>query len=124
MMTDDQQMLHDAAERYLRDNYDFNSRREVVSSSEFMSEPHWTAMASMGWMAMPFTEEQGGLGFGMQECAVVAEQFGRFLVIEPVFDSVVVAGALLTHEGVNTPDAVIEKMATGEIHIILAHDGG
>lgn len=121
MMTEDQQMLHDAAERYLRDNYDFNSRREVVSSSEFMSEPHWTAMASMGWMAMPFTEEQGGLGFGMQECAVVAEQFGRFLVIEPVFDSVVVAGALLSHEGVNTPDAVIEKMATGEIHIILAH---
>jgi len=120
-MTEDQQMLRDAAERYLRDNYDFNARRERVNAGEYMSQEHWNTMAEMGWMAMPFSEELGGLGFGMQECAVVAEQFGRHLVMEPVMDSVVVAGSLLTFEGVNVPSALIEQMATGEALVVVAN---
>ena len=110
-MTEEQQMLRDAAERYLRDNYDFNQRRERVNNGEYMSQEHWNAMAEMGWMAMPFSEELGGLGFGMQECAAVTEQFGRFLVAEPVMDSVVVAGSLLTFDGVNTPIALVGESA-------------
>ena len=120
-MTEEQQMLRDAAERYLRDNYDFNQRRERVNNGEYMSQEHWNAMAEMGWMAMPFSEELGGLGFGMQECAAVTEQFGRFLVAEPVMDSVVVAGSLLTFDGVNTPIALVEQMATGEALVVVAN---
>ena len=120
-MTEEQQMLRDAAERYLRDNYDFNTRRALVNAGHYMSQEHWQTMAEMGWMAMPFSEELGGLGFGMQECAIVAEQFGRHLVIEPVMDSVVVAGSLLTYEGATTPTAIVEQMATGEAVVIVAN---
>lgn len=120
-MTEEQQMLRDAAQRYLRDNYDFNKRRELVNAGQYMSQAQWTAMAEMGWMAMPFHEDQGGLGFGMQECAAVAEQFGRHLVIEPVMDSVVIAGSLLTFDGVNTPTDIIEQMASGEALVVVAN---
>ena len=120
-MTEEQQMLRDAAERYLRDNYDFNKRRERVTAGDYISRDHWNAMVEMGWLAMPFPEEFGGLGFGMQECAIIAEQFGRHLVTEPVIDSVVVAGSLLTFDGVNTPTSIIEKMASGEALVIIAN---
>ncbi len=120
-MTEEQQMLRDAAERYLRDNYDFNERRERVNRGETLSQTHWEAMAEMGWMAMPFSEDLGGLGFGMQECAAIAEQFGRFLVTEPLIDSVVVAGSLLTSEGVKSPTSLVEQMITGEAIAVVAN---
>ena len=121
-MTEEQQMLRDASERYLRDNYDFNQRRDGFRAGNYMSQSHWDAMAEMGWMAMPFCEAAGGLGFGMQECATVAEQFGRFLVVEPVLDSVVIAGTLLSYPGVMTPNALVESMAVGEALVIVAHE--
>lgn len=120
-MTEEQQLLRDSAERYLRDNYDFNRRRDQFHAGDYMSQEHWAAMAEMGWMAMPFSEELGGLGFGMQECAAIAEQFGRFLVVEPLVDSSVIAGTLLTYPGVRLNSTVIEQMATGEAITIVAN---
>ena len=55
-MSEEQQMLRDASERYLRDNYDFNQRRDGFRAGNYMSQSHWDAMAELGWMAMPFCE--------------------------------------------------------------------
>jgi len=120
-MTEEQQLLRDSAERYLRDNYDFNHRREQIRAGDYMSQAHWNAMAEMGWMAMPFSEDLGGLGFGMQECATVAEQFGRYLVAEPMIDSSVIAGTLLTYPGVRINSTVVEQIATGDAIAIVAN---
>lgn len=120
-MTEEQQMLRDSAERYLRDNYDFNKRRDLIASGEYMSQEHWNAFAEMGWMAMAIREEHGGLGFGMQEAAMIAEQFGRHLVIEPLTDSAIISASLLTFPGVNTPTNLIEQIATGEAIVIVAN---
>ena len=38
-MTEDQTLLKDAAERYLRDSYDFNERRERIAGGHY-STPH------------------------------------------------------------------------------------
>ncbi|MEM1189431.1 MAG: acyl-CoA dehydrogenase [Pseudomonadota bacterium] len=119
-MTEEQQMLRDTAERYLRDNYDFNQRRESFRSGQPMSSVHWNAMAEMGWAAMPLAEDFGGLAFGMQECAVLAEQFGRFLVVEPLIDSSVIAGRLIQDAG-REQQPLLEQLATGEAIVVVAH---
>ena len=77
-MTEEQQMLRDASERYLFATTTISTqRRDGFRAGNYMSQSHWDAMAEMGWMAMPFW--RGGRrarGLALQECATVAEQFG------------------------------------------------
>ena len=86
-MTEDQSLLKDAAERYLRDSYDFNGRRDRIAEGVYSDPGQWQAFAEMGWLALPIPEEFGGLGLGTREMAILAELCGRFLVTEPLIDA-------------------------------------
>jgi alkylation response protein AidB-like acyl-CoA dehydrogenase len=57
-------------------------------------EKAWAAMADQGWLALEVTEEEGGLGLGMIEVAVLCEQIGRHLVPAPFLSTVLALGAL------------------------------
>jgi alkylation response protein AidB-like acyl-CoA dehydrogenase len=54
----------------------------------------WSAMADQGWLALECREEDGGLGLGTVEVAVLCEQLGRRLVPAPYLPSVLALGAL------------------------------
>ena len=54
----------------------------------------WSAMADQGWLALELPEDEGGLGLGMVEVAVLCEEIGRRLVAAPFLPSVVALGAL------------------------------
>ena len=43
----------------------------------------WQTFADLGWTAIPFAEDDGGLGGGPIELALLMQQFGRGLVVEP-----------------------------------------
>jgi alkylation response protein AidB-like acyl-CoA dehydrogenase len=51
-------------------------------------------MAEQGWLALEVPEDEGGLGLGMVEVAVLCEEIGRRLVAAPFLPSVVALGAL------------------------------
>src|SRR5262249_27639784 len=59
----------------------------------------WKSFADLGWLAAPFAEDQGGLGGGPVEAAIMMEGFGKGLVLEPYLPSVVLAGTLLAAGG-------------------------
>jgi alkylation response protein AidB-like acyl-CoA dehydrogenase len=61
-------------------------------------EAVWAAMTEQGWQAIEVPEEDGGLGLGMVEIAVLCEEVGRRLVAAPYLSSVVALGALCTAE--------------------------
>ncbi len=54
----------------------------------------WSAMADQGWLALELPEDEGGLGLGLVEVAVLCEEIGRRLVAAPFLPSVVALGAL------------------------------
>jgi alkylation response protein AidB-like acyl-CoA dehydrogenase len=54
----------------------------------------WSAMADQGWLAIEVPEDEGGLGLGLVEVAVLCEELGRRLVAAPFLPSVVALGAL------------------------------
>ncbi len=94
-MNEDQTLLHDAAERYLRDSYDFNARRERLANGTYADPVHWQAFAEMGWLALPVPEILDGLGMGTRECAILAELCGQYLVTEPLIDVLAAISALI-----------------------------
>lgn len=94
-LSEDQRMLQDSVGRLLQDHYDFEARKTYMTSPEGWSRKQWERYAEMGLLALPFSEEDGGLGAGMVETMLVMEAFGRSLVLEPYLATVILGGGLL-----------------------------
>ncbi|TYO64317.1 pimeloyl-CoA dehydrogenase small subunit [Bradyrhizobium hipponense] len=97
--TEEQELLRSSVQRMLRDQYSFEARRKIVASEDGWSRRQWGAFAELGLLAAPFSEESGGLGGGPLSTMIVAQEFGRHLVVEPYVETVVLAGGLIEHAG-------------------------
>ena len=63
-LSDEQKQLQESAERFVRDKYAFENRRKVAATEKGWLAENWAQFAELGWLAIPFAEEDGGLGFG------------------------------------------------------------
>jgi alkylation response protein AidB-like acyl-CoA dehydrogenase len=97
--TEEQELLRSSVQRLLRDRYDFEARRKIVATDEGWSRAHWKAFAELGLCAAPFKESAGGLGGGPLTTMIIMKEFGRHLVVEPFFETVVLAGGLIEDIG-------------------------
>lgn len=94
-LTEEQSMLADSVERFIDNDYDFETRQRIAATEDGYSADAWRTFAELGWTAMLFDEADGGLDGGPVEMTLMMEQFGRGLVIEPFLATVVLAGGLL-----------------------------
>ena len=120
-LTEEQELLRSSIQRLLRDQYDFDERRKIVATDEGWSRKHWKAFAELGLCAAPFQESSGGLGGGSLATMIVMQEFGRSLVVEPYFETVVLAGGLI--EDVGSPEQrqeFLPKIMEGEAIWALA----
>lgn len=97
--SEEQTMLRDSVARFVQDDYDFDTRRGIVASDEGMSREVWQTFAELGWLSVPFAEEYGGFGGGPVDLMVMMEEFGKGLIVEPYFATVVLFGGLLNAAG-------------------------
>lgn len=114
-LTEEQELLRSSIQRLLRDQYDFDARRKIVATDEGFSRKHWQAFAELGLCAAPFREDSGGLGGGLLATMLIMQEFGRSLVVEPFFETVVLAGGLI--EDVGSPaqhEAFLPDIMAGE----------
>jgi hypothetical protein len=93
--TEEQQMVRDSIARFVQDDYDFDTRRAVIASPEGMSRDNWATFAELGWLSIPFSEDDGGFGGNIVDTMVIMEELGKGLVVEPYFPTVVLFGGLL-----------------------------
>jgi alkylation response protein AidB-like acyl-CoA dehydrogenase len=78
---------------------DSEQRRSVVKADPGFDEKTWSRLAEMGLLGLPFSEDDGGMGAGPIEVAIVAEEIGRVLAPEPFIETVVLAGGLVAAVG-------------------------
>ena len=93
--SEEQTLLRNTIQSFIQDNYDFDKRREIIQSEEGMSKDNWKQLAELGLLGVPFSENDGGLEFGSVETMIVAEEFGKGLVVEPYIQTVVTCGGFL-----------------------------
>ncbi|WP_333568661.1 acyl-CoA dehydrogenase family protein [Sphingorhabdus sp.] len=122
--TEEQQMLRDSVGKYLEKNYDFDARQKIVRSHAPWSLDVWQQFAEMGLLALPFSQERGGLGGSVTDCVAFAELFGRHLVTEPFTHSVMLAGAALAAADGTDAQAWLDKLIAGEAVIAFAYEEG
>ena len=87
--SDDQKLLRDQARKFLSDKCGRSIVRTVLEDdSNYYSNDLWKSISEMGWTGTAIPEEYGGLGLGMLELCIIAEELGRSLAPTPFSSSI------------------------------------
>jgi alkylation response protein AidB-like acyl-CoA dehydrogenase len=120
--SDEQNMLQDSVQRFIQNNYNFESRQKIVASDDGFSRAHWQQFAEMGWLGLPFSEEDGGFGGTAVETMILLEEFGKGLVVEPFISAILQAGSIVAHGGsAEQKQKILEPLIAGELLPALAY---
>ncbi len=121
-LNDDQRLLKDSVDRLIADKYGFDQRRGFMAEPGGWSRAMWAQFAELGLLGLPFSEELGGFGGGPVESMIVAEAFGRALVVEPYLATVVLGGGLIRRAADPAMQAeLLGQVAAGELLLAFAH---
>jgi pimeloyl-CoA dehydrogenase small subunit len=120
--SEDQRLLVESVTRMLQDRYSFAQRKGYMADAEGYSTAVWSQFAELGLLGLPFGEEYGGFGGGPQEVMLVMQAFGRVLVLEPYFPTVVLAGTAIRKAGSAAQrQALLPAIAEGSLKLAFAH---
>jgi pimeloyl-CoA dehydrogenase small subunit len=121
-LSEEQRMLKESVERLINDRYDFESRKKYLKEAPGYSRAMWGQYAEMGLLGLPFEERHGGSGGGAVETMIVMEAFGRGLILEPYFATVVLGGGLVQLAGSEAQRAaLLPKVADGSLLLAFAY---
>jgi alkylation response protein AidB-like acyl-CoA dehydrogenase len=101
VLTEDQTMLARTASAFITEHSPIARLRKLRDSKDERgySPAVYKQMAELGWTAIPFSEQDGGLGMGCAEVVIVTEALGRALAPEPLIPSIALAGQVLALGG-------------------------
>ena len=121
-LTDEQRMLQDTAARMIREQYGFEARQKRLESEQGYSPEMWQQYGELGLLGVPFAMENGGFGGGGAELMLVAQEFGKGLVLEPYLATVVLAGGLIEAAGNDRQkERYLAPLIGGELLASFAH---
>lgn len=123
--SDEQRLLADSARDFLAARSPVAAQRRLRDEASLQGyDPDvWHDAVALGWSAIPFPEQFGGLDFGCMGLGPVFEAIGRNLAATPLLSSVVVSGSLLHLCG--SPEQQhqwLEPTISGERRLSLALD--
>ncbi len=122
-LSEEQAMLRDMLRRYLREQYDFETRRARVQAGRGQDAALWQELADLGILGVLLPEAAGGMGGGAVEAMLVSEILGEALVAEPFLETVVIGAGLLAGAGVRA-EAVLAEIAGGAVRIASSLEPG
>ncbi|MEP7272403.1 MAG: acyl-CoA dehydrogenase [Acidobacteriota bacterium] len=115
-----QKMLQESARTFFTRESSSERVRALMETETGFDEPLWRALADQGWTGLLIPEEFGGLGLGLVELAVVAEEMGRACLPSP-FLSTVWAAALIARAGSEGQRAqFLEAISSGDLKATVA----
>lgn len=123
MLSEEQQMLQNSISKFVLQDYDFDRRHQLLESEIGFGQENWQLFAELGWLMVPFTEEQGGLSGSAVDLMVVMEEFGKGMVVEPFLASVVLAGGLIADAAENLQrDELLGLLMEGQLQLAFAYN--
>ena len=121
-LTEDQRLLKESVDRLIAERYGFDQRRGFMAEPNGWSAAMWKQFGELGLLGIPFQEDHGGFGGGPVETMIVAEAFGRGLVLEPYLATVVLSGGLIRRVADSVLQAeLIPQIVAGTTLLAFAH---
>ena len=123
ILNEEQTMLKDSAKDFCATNTPIGQLRKLrdEANADGFDRATWGSMVELGWAAIPWDEEHGGLAFGYKGLGVVTEESGRTLTASPLYASVWVGGTVINVAGSDAQKAeLLPQLAAGEMLLALA----
>lgn len=112
-LTEDQAILRESVERFASDH-----RYDRLDAGR----PDPALARELGIWALPFEEQDGGLGGGAREIGIVMEAFGRNLVQTPFLSNILTAGVLVARiASQDQRRQLLPQIINGVERPVLAH---
>ncbi len=127
VLTEEQNMLRDAARSWVQEKSPVTALRKVRDSGAELGYDvaAWNEMAEMGWAGVIIPEEYGGSAFGYLSMGLILEETGRTLTASPLLASALgAASALVLGGSEEQKQAWLPKIADGSAVAALAIDEG
>jgi alkylation response protein AidB-like acyl-CoA dehydrogenase len=122
-LTEEQAALKESARRLCERDYGFEHRRGLLRGTEGFSREIWATFAELGWLGAGLSEDEFGYGGGAVETALLQEEFGRALVVEPYLSCAVIAARAIAALGGDTQkEVLLSAIVSGETLVALAHN--
>lgn len=97
--SEEQEMLRDAAKRFLTDNCSTKFVRQVMASETAHDTGFWDKLVGLGWPGLLIPEDFGGQGGTFLDITVIAEEAGKALVPGPFFAAAMLGAPTLIEGG-------------------------
>ncbi len=113
-VTEDHGELHGAARRFLEGECPSAVPRELLDAESEDLPGFWRSLADLHWMGLAVDEEHGGVGYGIPELTVVAEELGRACAPGPFLPCVLAASLLEIGGNPNAAKTYLRGIASGQ----------
>jgi alkylation response protein AidB-like acyl-CoA dehydrogenase len=115
--TEDQQLVADSIEAFLRDALPVDRLREDSGAGAGPERAAWADLAGLGLFGLGLSADEGGVGYGAPEETTVARLFGRYLVSPSV-----IATMAAVHLAAQAGDAaLVAALSSGEKRAAFAN---
>ena len=115
--TEDQQLVSDSVEAFLRDALPVDRLRDETNAGGAPERAAWADLAGLGLFGLGLSEAQGGVGYGAPEEITVCRLFGRNLVSPSVL-----ATMAAVHLAAEAGDAtLVAALADGSMRAAFAN---
>ncbi len=113
--SEEQEMLRDAAKRFLADNCPSKFVRQMMADATAHDPAFWKKLVDLGWPGLLIPESYGGQGGSFLDMTVIVEEAGKVLLPGPFFTSALLAAPLLIEGGSDEQKKnLLPRMAKGE----------
>ena len=124
--TEDQLTLTESVRDYLAGTHGPEVLRRLDAAREQGNAPRdpaiWQGLVDMGLTALLVPEEQGGLGMGLVDAALIAAECGRACLAEPLVDTALVMVPWIVAQGdLEKIASILPAVVSGEATINAAH---
>ena len=118
---EEQEMIRTQAADFLKNECPMDLVRELMDSEHAHSEELWEKIVDLGWSALPFPEEYGGIDLTFVDLAIILEEMGKVLLPGTYFSTVVLGGLTLLAAGSEEQKRQwLKPLAEGSLKATLA----
>ena len=119
--SEEQEMLRDAAKRFLADNCDTKFVRRMMADGSAHDPDFWQKLVGLGWPGLLIPEQYGGQAGTFLDMTVIAEEAGKALLPGPFFTAAMLGVPTFIEGGSDAQkNEFLPKMAEGKFIATLA----
>lgn len=119
-LSDTQRLMQQSARTFLAGECPTARVRRLMATDTAYDAELWSAMADQGWHGILIDEAHGGLGLGIVELAVVAEEMGRACLPGQFLATVWAAATLQAAPAAPAIASQLAKIAAGQLRATVA----